>query len=402
MTAAYESPPFEPDRFFSEAPAPMAVLDHAGRIVRANAAFSRALPSPHAAGEAGDLSLLALLRPEDREQASVALTASEPTTFEARPAAFDGAESTRVLRFVAARSGAGLVDLVGVELPGDDRLAHVEQELRDQAAIIDKQSATLQVFSQLLDTAPIVVWAVDANGTYTMFEGRGLELIGSHHGEAVGENALRMHADSPDVARAIARALEGEASQRMTTPRRDVHFDSWFLPLDRCDGTVGAMGLSIDVSKRVVGEEELRAQLALITEQSATIRALAMPIIQVWDGVLCLPVMGAIDSERAAAMTEALLEAVVRERAAYAIVDLTGVEVIDASTADHLVKLLRAARLIGADGVLCGVRPAVAQTVTSLGLELGSIPKMRTLSEALKWCLAARAGSAARWTTRSD
>ena len=84
------------------------------------------------------------------------------------------------------------------------------------------------------------------------------------------------------------------------------------------------------------GEGELREKLALIERQSATIRALATPIIQVWDEVLCLPVIGTVDSARTADMMQGLLDAIVREQARYAIVDLTGVEVVDTSTADHL------------------------------------------------------------------
>jgi rsbT co-antagonist protein RsbR len=103
--------------------------------------------------------------------------------------------------------------------------------------------------------------------------------------------------------------------------------------------------------------------------------------------VLCLPVIGTVDSARTADMMQALLEAIVRDQARYAIVDLTGVEVVDTSTADHLIQLFKAAKVLGVDGVLCGIRPAVAQTVVALGLELGSVKTMRTLRDALKWCI---------------
>ena len=84
---------------------------------------------------------------------------------------------------------------------------------------------------------------------------------------------------------------------------------------------------------------------------------------------------------------QGLLESIVREQARYAIVDLTGVEVVDTSTADHLIQLFRAARVLGVEGILCGIRPAVAQTVVALGLELGSVRTMRSLRDALKWCI---------------
>jgi rsbT co-antagonist protein RsbR len=134
-------------------------------------------------------------------------------------------------------------------------------------------------------------------------------------------------------------------------------------------------------------EIELREKLELIERQSATIRALATPIIQIWDDVLCLPVIGTVDSARTADMMQSLLSAIVSEEARYAIVDLTGVEVVDTSTADHLIQLFRAAKVLGVEGVLCGIRPAVAQTVVALGLDLGTVRTTRSLRDALRWCI---------------
>ncbi|MGO8995007.1 MAG: PAS domain-containing protein [Polyangiaceae bacterium] len=266
-----------------------------------------------------------------------------------------------------------------------------ERELRDKLAIIAKQNDTLTMFSRVLDTAPLVLWAVDAQGNYTMSEGKGLEVLGFRAGEQVGLNALDMFKDNADTARALVQALSGEESRVMATLTPGVHFENWYMPLRARDGSVhGVMGLGIDASERVKGEQELREKLALIERQSATIRALATPIIQVWDEVLCLPVIGTVDSARTADMMQGLLEAIVREQARYAIVDLTGVEVVDTSTADHLIQLFRAAKVLGVDGILCGIRPAVAQTVVALGLELGSVRTMRSLRDALKWCIRVR------------
>ncbi|HEY5147902.1 MAG TPA: STAS domain-containing protein [Polyangiaceae bacterium] len=122
---------------------------------------------------------------------------------------------------------------------------------------------------------------------------------------------------------------------------------------------------------------------------------LTTPIIEVWDEVLCLPVIGTVDGARTAEMMQGLLESIVRQQARYAIVDLTGVRVVDTSTADHLIQLFQAARVLGVEGVLCGIRPAVAQTIVGLGLDLGAVKTMRTLRDALKWCIRARAESGA-------
>ena len=161
-------------------------------------------------------------------------------------------------------------------------------------------------------------------------------------------------------------------------------------PLYDADGQVcGGIAVVEDATERVRVEEDLREQLALVQRQAATIHALGAPILEVWDGVLCLPVIGTVDQERAAEMTESLLGAIIAERARFAIIDLTGVEIVDTATAQHLVQLVRAAALVGAEGLVCGVRPAVAQTIISLGSELGGARMMRTIRQALQHCVRA-------------
>jgi rsbT co-antagonist protein RsbR len=263
------------------------------------------------------------------------------------------------------------------------------------------RSATLDVFTRVLHTAPILLWAVDAEGNFTLANGKGLELLGLTTELALQTNALEMHKDHPEIAQAFIRALGGEESRIVSNPSPGVYFENWYVPLrrDETGEVYGIAGLSIDASERMRGEIELREKLAVIERQSATIRALATPIIQVWDDVLCLPVIGTVDSARTAEMMQALLEAIVREQARYAIVDLTGVQVVDTSTADHLIQLFRAAKVLGVEGILCGIRPAVAQTVVALGLELASVQTMRSLRDALKWCIRARQSGAAATTT---
>jgi rsbT co-antagonist protein RsbR len=234
-----------------------------------------------------------------------------------------------------------------------------------------------------------VVWAIDTAGTYTVCEGRGLESLGMKPGEGIGLSALDMFRDNPTIAGGFVRALSGEETLALTRPAPNVHFRSWYAPLRGPDGQVcGASCVSFDVSDELSGQREGGVSERAFTE--ARRRPPTTPIIQVWDGVLCLPVIGTVDSERASEIMQGLLEAIVKEQARYAIVDLTGVEVVDTSTADDLVQLFRAARVLGVDGVLCGIRPAVAQTVVGLGLDMGSIKTTRTLRDALKWCIRAQ------------
>ncbi|WP_437490599.1 STAS domain-containing protein [Sorangium sp. So ce1014] len=142
-------------------------------------------------------------------------------------------------------------------------------------------------------------------------------------------------------------------------------------------------------------EQELREKLSLIERQQHELRALATPILQVWDGVLTLPLIGTLDGVRAGVITEELLDAIVRTGARYAILDMTGVDGIDEATADHVIRIVRAVGLLGAKGVITGVRPAVAALITSLGLDMSAVATQRNLREGLRMCIRSLGGATA-------
>ena len=119
-----------------------------------------------------------------------------------------------------------------------------------------------------------------------------------------------------------------------------------------------------------------RAALAL--------RELATPIIVVWRGVLALPVIGAVDTERSADMMEALLQRVVSEQATHVVIDITGVSVLDTRTADHFIRMAKAVRLLGASCFLTGISPAIAQTLAQLNVDTSSTRTVQRLSDALR------------------
>lgn len=136
-------------------------------------------------------------------------------------------------------------------------------------------------------------------------------------------------------------------------------------------------------------QQELEEKLAMIDQQRAAIRELSTPIIEVWDGVLCLPIVGVMDSNRSADMTDSLLKAVVDKRAACTIIDITGIEVMDTRTADHFIRMAKSVQLLGADCVLTGLNPAIAQTIVHMGVEMGGVVTYRSLHDALQHYIAA-------------
>jgi anti-anti-sigma factor len=133
--------------------------------------------------------------------------------------------------------------------------------------------------------------------------------------------------------------------------------------------------------------EDAQRQLDIIAAQQDAIRQLSTPIIEVWHGVVMMPLFGSIDHAQASQMQETLLEAITRTRARAAILDLTGVGVVDTTTAQHIIGLVHAVQLLGARGIIVGIRPDVAQSIVSLGVDLARIITLSNLREALVLCM---------------
>jgi anti-anti-sigma factor len=134
-------------------------------------------------------------------------------------------------------------------------------------------------------------------------------------------------------------------------------------------------------------EADLTEQLEIVQQQKEAIRTLSTPILQVWDGVLALPVLGVLDASRATAMMESLLDAVDRTQARHVILDLTGVETIDAVAADHVVKIVAAVGLLGARGIVTGIRPQVARSLCSIEADITRLQTLANMRSALQYCM---------------
>jgi len=141
-------------------------------------------------------------------------------------------------------------------------------------------------------------------------------------------------------------------------------------------------------------QHELETRLHTIEQQRNAIRELSTPVIEIWDRVLCLPVVGVMDTVRSAEMTEALLRAVTEKKTRCAIVDVTGIEVMDSSTTEHFLRMARAVRLLGAECVLAGISPSIAQTIVHMGVDLSQVVTFRSLREALVYYVSRRDGHA--------
>ncbi len=121
----------------------------------------------------------------------------------------------------------------------------------------------------------------------------------------------------------------------------------------------------------------------VVLRQQEELLELSTPVVRLWEGVLALPLIGTLDSARTQVVMESLLEEIVRTEAAVAIIDITGVPTVDTLVAQHLLKTVAAARLMGADCIISGIRPQIAQTLVHLGVELGDVVTKATLAAAL-------------------
>ena len=158
------------------------------------------------------------------------------------------------------------------------------------------------------------------------------------------------------------------------TVRAETEKDDEFTPF--------AMYLNTLISS--IQNQTLEEKIYTIEKQTEAIKQLSTPVIQIWDKVLVLPIIGVVDTRRSEQMMVDVLEKVVELEAECVIVDITGVETVDTGTADHFMKMVRAVRLLGAECFITGVSPLIAQTITHIGVELTGIKTLRNLSEGLR------------------
>ena len=141
-----------------------------------------------------------------------------------------------------------------------------------------------------------------------------------------------------------------------------------------------AMGLYTTEAYQKSREEVIKRQQEELLE-------LSTPVVKLWDGILALPIIGTLDSARTQVVMESLLQAIVQTNSSVAIIDITGVPTVDTVVAQHLLKTVTAARLMGADCIISGVRPQIAQTIVHLGINLLDVMTKATLAAAFKTAL---------------
>ena len=256
----------------------------------------------------------------------------------------------------------------------------------NQDAIVRRMQADYQT---MLDSLFDEVIQLDENG-YVVTWNRGAErLKGYTEEEAIGQHVSAFYTDE-DVKAGLA-----DREMRVARETGRCETDGW---RKRKDGSRFWASIVLTAMRDPQGEllgyvkvardqTERRAAEELIRRQRDEILELSTPVIQVWDRVLALPIIGTLDSNRASRLTESLLGKIADLEAEIVILDISGVPTIDTQVAQHLLKTVHAARLMGATSILSGVRPETAQAMVHLGIELGGLRSRNTLRDALQLAL---------------
>jgi rsbT co-antagonist protein RsbR len=145
--------------------------------------------------------------------------------------------------------------------------------------------------------------------------------------------------------------------------------------------------LLVDKLSIITGDAFIATREQLIIRQQQEMMELSTPVVKLWEGILALPIIGTLDSARTQVIMENLLSAVVQSNSRVAIIDITGVPTVDTLVAQHLLKTITAARLMGAECIISGVRPQIAQTIVHLGIDLGQIITKAKLADAFALAL---------------
>lgn len=255
--------------------------------------------------------------------------------------------------------------------------------------------ALLEHLLSLLDSSPNLIFLKDTEYRYLYVNRHFQEGSGKRTEELIGHtDAVFMPPETVAQIRADeARVLETRTAyayeEEVRTTERLGYYSTVKLPVYDARGELVGLGAFIlDITERKLQEaEKLAQQEEVIAAQQDKLRELSTPLLPIADHVLAMPLIGAVDPERAREILETLLQGIATHRAHTAIIDVTGIRQIDTEVARALVNAARAARLVGAQVVLTGISPEVAQTLVTLGVDLAGITTLATLASGIAFAL---------------
>jgi len=202
--------------------------------------------------------------------------------------------------------------------------------------------------------------------------------------QAAGWNLLRQSLETLSRSRAAQGQSAGDTSVFVLAFKRPVfNLVQKHVPADRQMGVVWAMSTVVDRMAQWTVTTYQQTREEIIKRQQQDLLELSTPVIKLFEGVLAVPMIGTLDSSRTQVVMETLLERIVATGSRLAIIDITGVPTVDTLVAQHLLKTVSAIRLMGAECIISGIRPQIAQTIVHLGIDLQGIATKASLADAL-------------------
>jgi len=272
--------------------------------------------------------------------------------------------------------------------------AAIHRERSEQALRTSEQR-----FRDVMDAAGEYIWEIDSQGRYTFVSRRIADVLGYPPTEVVGHTPFEFM--PPQDAERLTTWLGKQAEH--PEPFRDIYHQSIHrdgriitqrvsgVPVFAEGSLVGYRGTGLDVTEQTVMQAEReQMQAHLIKAQQDTLCELSTPLIPIADHVVIMPLIGAIDTNRAQQILESLLEGVAAHQAEVAILDITGVQVVDTQVAHALIRAAQAVKLLGAQIMLTGIQPQIAQTLVHLGIDLQGITTHSTLQSGITAALHAQ------------
>ena len=242
--------------------------------------------------------------------------------------------------------------------------------------------------SQILEQIPTPLMAVGRDLKVMYMNAAGRQFLGMSWEEIKEKHCYELfcseHCQTPECRmRQAVDSGKAMAARNTTTLRgKTTHFEYTACPLkDAAGEIVGGLEFIVDITAKVQDEKRLR-------EQSATIQKMSTPAIRLWEGILVLPVVGVVDSQRAQQMMETILTKIAETSARVIIMDIQGVAAVDTAVAHHMIKITKATKLMGCECIVSGMSSAVAQSLVQLGIVLDTVRTTATLKDALQESLA--------------
>jgi PAS domain S-box-containing protein len=253
----------------------------------------------------------------------------------------------------------------------------------------------LRKLSRAVEQSPSIITIADSEGNIEYVNPKFTQVTGYAFEEVIGKNPriLKSGETPPEEYKRLWEAITSGREWRGEFHNKKKNGELYWAsasisPIRDREGLITHfLGVEEDITERKRAEEEIRSlNVELerrVAEQERSLLELSTPVVTLWDEIVLLPLIGVVDTERAQQLIEALLNAIVETQSRVVILDITGVPGIDTSVAQHLIKSVAAARMLGADVIVTGVSPEAAQALVKLGVDLGGMRTRGTLRTGL-------------------